>query len=329
MKWLTILTLMLLCFSCREDPAGGAVFRVTSYNVQNLFDAGLDGTEYPEYREDSGWNERLFLARIDRLGSLLSCDPLKESSVIFLQEVENLGVVRTLVERKLASHGLGCYTFAKRKGDAVGIGMISRSRPDWVRCHSVEGTRPVLEAAFDGGALILLGFHARSRLDGAESEETRIALSRVISRIGEDYPEALVIALGDFNEDPTEGYSSTEQTALVPSGLGQSALWAERGSLVVSGKRTIGPGLWYSPWMDQTLVRDKPGSYVWSGAWHQYDQILASWRLFDGKGWEFSSFCVYGKSPVVSGDGVPLAWDRKLLTGYSDHLPVSMELYSL
>lgn len=329
MKLLAILFLPILLASCRNEADGGAVFRITSYNVQNLFDASLDGTEYQEYLPGSGWSEASYLARVDRLGSLLLSGSLSSTSVFFLQEVENLGVVETLVKRKLASHGLGCYAFAKREGDAVGIGMVSRSRPDWVRCHTVEGSRPVLEAAFDEGRLVLLGCHARSRLDGQASEATRIALARVVSRVCDEYPSSLVIALGDFNEDPDEGYASATQTALVPSGLGQTALWSRQGSLVVSGSRHIGPGLWFNPWMDSAVVRDKPGSYAYSGMWHQYDQILGSWRLFDGQGWEFSSFSVHGRSPLVASDGAPLAWDRKLLTGYSDHLPVSMELYEL
>lgn len=329
MKSLAILFFMVLLASCRNEDDGKAAFRVTTYNVQNLFDASLDGTEYQEYLPGSGWSDAMYLARVDRLGSLLLSAPLSSTSVFFLQEVENLGVVETLVKRKLASHGLGCYAFAKREGDAVGIGMVSRSRPDWVRCHSVEGSRPVLEAAFDEGRLVLLGCHARSRLDGQESEATRVALARVISRVCDEYPSSLVLALGDFNEDPTEGYRSAAQTALVPSGLGRTALWSRQGSLVVSGSRHIGPGLWYNPWMDDSVVRDMPGSYVYAGSWHQYDQILGSWRLFDGQGWEFSSFSVQGESPLVASDGSPLAWDRKLLTGYSDHLPVSMELYEL
>lgn len=317
------LVVSLLC-SCREKEEAPSTFRVTAYNVQNLFDATLDGTEYTEYQPSSSWTEEAYLQRIDQLGSVLLSGILASSSVLFLEEVENLGVVETLVKRKLASHGLGCYAFAKREGDAIGIAMVSRAKPDWVRSHGVEGSRPVLEAAFDGGKVILLGCHAKSRIDGGEEE--RIALSRAISRIAEEHPSSLVIALGDFNENPTEGYASEVQTAMVPVGLSQTALWSSLGSVVVSGSRHIGPSVWYNPWMDTTLVRQKPGSYVYEGSWCQYDQILGSWRLFDGEGWEFSSFAVYGKT---DSDGTPLAWDRKLLSGVSDHLAVSMELYSL
>ena len=51
---LIVLFLCLLLFSgcscdIEDDPKA---FRVLSYNVQNLFDARLDGGEYPEYQED-------------------------------------------------------------------------------------------------------------------------------------------------------------------------------------------------------------------------------------------------------------------------------------
>lgn len=331
MRWCVLVLLCACLCSCRENPEeGGSGFIVTSYNVENLFDAESDGSEYPEYVPSESWTDETVKARLSLLGDTLLSKELRKSHLFVLQEVENENLVRRLVESRLGSHGYGYYGFAKKKGDAVGIAFISRLKPDWMRVHEVAEGRPLLELAFHGGSLVVVALHAKSRLGGeAETEEARLEAARMVKAIRADNPSALVVVTGDFNEDPDASASSTGQTALVLSDLGTAGLWDKRGSLVLTGRKAFHDPLWYCPWLDMQTAPDGRGSCAWGGVWHRYDSALLSQEAFDGSGWEFSSFSVYRDSRLVGSDGLPLSWDRKTLSGASDHLPVTLSLYSL
>ena len=114
-------------------------------------------------------------------------------------------------------------------------------------------------------------------------------------------------------------------TIIDPLNNPKSEEYGEAGSLLITGVRgSMLPSWFYCPYLDGQNTAT--GSYVYGGVWHQYDQILASYRLFDGVGWEFESFRVCDLPSLVGGDGRPKAWNVQLLDGVSDHLPVLMTL---
>lgn len=328
--WSIILICISLLFGCQGDIADDPkTFRVVSYNVQNLFDAHFDGTEYPEYQNPKKWTERSYRMRLDTLARTLCDSSLSYPDVVVLQEVEGERVVVDLLTSHLARHGYGWYATAREEGGAISIAIISRHPLIEAAVHGHSGGRPVLEAsiATDDGVLTIFALHAKSQIgEYEETEAQRLALMQAVGAASARRTGANILVCGDFNQNPDAvWHSGGIQTALVDVSHPKSEEYGEAGSLLITGVRgSMLPSWFYCPYLDEQNTAT--GSYVYGGVWHQYDQILASYRLFDGVGWEFESFRVCDLPSLVGGDGRPKAWNVQLLDGVSDHLPVLMTL---
>ena len=68
---LPFLCMCLFFASCNTGGNSPSVFSIVSYNVQNLMDASLDGTEYDEYKPSGGWTENAYNTRMKRLSEVL------------------------------------------------------------------------------------------------------------------------------------------------------------------------------------------------------------------------------------------------------------------
>ncbi len=327
---LIVLFLCLLLFSgCSCDIEGDPkAFRVLSYNVQNLFDARLDGGEYPEYQDPKVWNDRSYRMRLDSLSKVLLSDKLLYPDVIILQEVEGPRVVEDLLSLHLGRKGYRWYAVAKGFDAAISVAVISRHPIASTLVHAAPKIRPVLEAviATEAGEISLFALHAKSRIgDGAD---LRLSLAKVVSRASYERAGSAVLLCGDFNEDPLSVWDSTVSApSLVDMNHPDASRLQASGALALVGDSTsLAPGLFYCPYLDEKWKGGAPGSCSWDGIWHRYDQILANGKLFDGMGWEYESFSIENLPSLCSSDGRPYAWNIRTLQGYSDHFPVLMTL---
>ena len=328
--WTIILLTLTLLFGCQADIVDDPkTFRVVSYNVQNLFDAHLDGFEYPEYQDTKRWSERNYRMRLDTLAHTLGDSRLGYPDVVVLQEVEGERVVVDLLQSHLCRRGYCWYATAKEEGGAISIAIISRHPLVEAAVHSHSGGRPALEASVstEAGTITIFALHAKSQIGEAEETEAkRLALMQAVAGASATRDGSNVLVCGDFNENPDAVWQSGSiQTALVDSTHPQRDVYETAGSLVISGsQRGLLPSWYYCPYLDagNALL----GSYVYGGVWQQYDQILAGHRLFDGIGWEYDDFEVCNLPSLIGGDGKPKAWNVNVLDGVSDHLPVLMTL---
>lgn len=325
-----LLLLALFCslfFSCGAETPAPQLFTIVSYNVQNLMDANLDGTEYTEYTPDGGWTDAAYKARLSRLSQVLRTSEIHDADVLVLQEVEHRGVMEDLMRLHLSRSGWTYFAVVKDPSSPIGIGIASKVEPEFVRSHHGHTGRPILEASFSVGGqrIILYGVHGKSQI-GTDTEEARIDMARTVASAASEWNDALVVVCGDFNEDPDVSRTAGEQTALVLLDLPSTALYTQNGSLPVTGNRSRVSGpVWYSPYLDSSLDLGK-GSYVYQSVWHRFDQMLGQGALFDGKGWDFLDFSILSQPLVCNADGTPFAWDRTLLSGYSDHFPIRIRL---
>ena len=328
--WTILVLCLSLLFGCQADIVDDPkTFRVVSYNVQNLFDAHLDGTEYPEYQNPKKWTERSYRMRLDTLARTLASGRLGHPDVVVLQEVEGEQVVVDLLKTHLGKRGYCWYATAREQGGAISIAIISRHPLVEAAVHSHSGGRPALEATVntDAGPITIFALHAKSQIgEFEETEASRLALAQAVVGTAATRVGAALLVCGDFNENPDAvWHSGGIQTALVDNSHPDSAMYESAGSLIVTGsKHGLLPSWYYCPYLDadNALL----GSYVYGGVWHQYDQILAGHRLFDGIGWEYDDFVVCDLPSLIGGDGRPKAWNVNLLDGVSDHLPVLMTL---
>ena len=289
---LLILIAMLLvsCSGCEKEEKSG--FTITSWNVQNLFDSVNDGTEYSEYKHQNGWSDSAYRERLKAATSVLKEDGVKNTDIIVLNEVENENVVLDLMAQLDPS--FLWYAVASEDGGAISLAVISSLPMRDARIHSIEGARPVIETHFEISStdVFVFAVHAKSNLgESDENIELRRLLGQALSNLTDlrrlDYPEALIIIAGDFNEEPWDG-------------------------------NVIGNfNSWRCFWED--IERGTTGSYFYDGRWLCYDNILLSTDMIERWG-------IVTDGIATDQDGLPNRWDRNTLSGVSDHLPVWVKI---
>lgn len=328
-----------------EPESGPDRLCVAAWNVQTLFDGNDDGTEYPDYRASKGWTRTAYRERLERIGAVAEWIAEDGPDILALIEVENGGVIEDLIAGPLKGYGYRQYSLARLPGAALGTAVISKFPIERVRVHTssrigAELPRPILEVRVDAGAVLdLLVCHWKSKLGGDEqTEPLRAAAAAVVSRRLEELAKegaSDALVLGDLNENHDEFVrrGSSALTALIRDDPVAAELVNDegaksRGFLVLSAarppvSRTIPRALaLFCPWYASVW----PGSYVYRGEWETIDHLLGSPGLFDGAGWEWDAFRVVDAPEIVDESGFPRAYEQRTGKGFSDHLPVAVEL---
>ena len=323
-----------ICFPEEEIPEK---ITVISWNVCNLFDSTDNGTEYAEY-DPSGdeWNRELYLLRLNNTASVLNS--VERRDIILLQEIENLKVAENLTEGILKKDKLK-YTAAAEKGDsAVTTAILSRFPVKNIKNHALESSdssflRPVFEAQIKIGDsnLYIFNNHWKSKLGGAENtEKERILAASVISRRVSEIlaaePDADIIIAGDLNENINEyeAAGKSYQTAVFPDSeyspdvSDKLLFYSEKSSEAgFKGNRYVFFTVWENP---------ETGSYFYRNRWETIDHFFLCRNLFDNKGASFHSFKVHTEPFFTGEDNIPWKWENYRESGYSDHLPVVLNL---
>jgi endonuclease/exonuclease/phosphatase family metal-dependent hydrolase len=349
------LSAVLLLFAATMAPAGGR-FVVLSYNVQNLFDARADGTEYREFTPPR-WGPEAAEAKLAAVGAAIrraAASPLfgRAPDLVALQEVENLEVLERLRDRYLADLGYRYAVLVSQPGVATQTAFLSRLPVVRSAVHPVGEFRGLplrhvleIEVRFQGRRLVVLNNHWKSKTGGTDrtSAARRRAAAAVAGRVREllqEDPAADVLVLGDLNENVEEYREARGRylPALLPweelsAGAGGTAP-AEVGRLILCprpelcGDGPAGLGL-YEPWYE--LPPQARGSSVYQGLWQTPDHLLMSPGLFDGRGFDYraGSFRVVRRRTLVHPHtGYPVGFRPAPGggRGTSDHLPLLIEL---
>jgi len=352
--------LLMACAGCGlvtgrdtgTKPGAGSASTLTaaSWNVQALFDGIEDGTEYDDYGVSSGWSDEKYRVRLERIGEVVALMTPGGPDLLALQEIENGRVLEGLAKGTLRKYGYGYTAKAALPGAALGIVLLSRFPLSRIKAHqaSVRGgetPRPILEARVEtaAGPVLVFVCHWKSKLGDAEqTEAVRTAsagvLARRIAELAQEDPAIDIVVLGDLNEnwDEFERQGSMLPTALLPdnpraafvTGVADSADSYAGNLLVLSPEipplAACFPGAvaLHSPWPNSPW----PGSYAYRGAWETIDHVLLNPALFDSKGWEYDAFAVLDSPILVDENGYPRTYNARTGSGYSDHLPVVVEL---
>ena len=308
-------------------------FKVASYNVQNLFDAKVQGTEYDEYIAGKhNWSQRMVDIKIDHTAEVI-CE--LDADILALQEIENTAIFQALQKRLKR---VGCaYRYAAishKKGSSIQVALLSRfpiKKSKDLEVSVAPRVRNILEVdvVVHGKPLKLFVNHWKSKgRKGHESKRVKYA-KRLKERI-EKMPAAKeYIILGDLNSNYNAHLTLKKRLNDTEgiTGIGHELKTIQNNTLLdKSEMMKASKGFHYNTW--QELPFKDRWSHKFYGNKSTLDHILLPASLFDGKNIDYinHSFSVFKSPTLFTKKGYIHAWQIKsgkhTGKGYSDHLPV-------
>lgn len=317
-----LITLLAFSFFLTNAQTKRVVGAIGFYNVENLFDTVDD----PEINDDEflpegdkNWNTERYQDKLSKISTVLKA-MANGADVIGLAEIENKGVIEDLI----ATPGLEKFEYGivhKNSPDKRGIDVALIYKKDrfkvlhtnWV-VYPEEGyfTRDILlcTGIYFGDTLTLGVNHWPSRRSGPEKRnQAGDQLKLALDSIKTATPDAKIILMGDFNDDP--------RNASIKKALGADNKLKKltKGGLYNTSGDTYQQGF---------------GSLYYRGAWNLFDQIIVSEDLVNGDGITYkpASFSIFGpgwmrnqSGQYAGGPFRSFSYD-KYIGGYSDHFPV-------
>ncbi len=333
---LTILFFLSTFASHSRQPE---IFRVMSYNVENLFDtynnpATNDNEFLPEGTRR--WTRKRYYHKLQQIAKVIIASGQWDTpALIGLCEVENDSTLIHLLTRTPLryQHYQYCITTgADRRGINSAL-LYQRDKfrylghTEYATPAKREGSsRNILHVwgeVINGHTLDIFVCHFPSRYGGEkESEPARLGTARVIRQICDSlckvrtYPQLLI--MGDFNDIPSD-ISMREGLQAIPYPAGIPSLQ----SLCTLYNLADG-------------YKKFPGTHKYQDKWNMFDQIIVSQSLADPTSTfhiQPESFTIFAPSFLLTPDKT---WhgQRPKRTyhgyryegGYSDHLPVLVDL---
>lgn len=301
------------------------------YNLENLFDIKddprtLDDDFLPE--SEKKWNQKRYEKKVFKLGTAISnigfARTGKAPVLVGLAEVENKKVVQDLVRSKHLvnkNYGIVHYDSPDERGIDVALlyqkeyFTVTDSQNVPVMVYDEDGgrdfTRDILWVTgnLQGEEIHILVNHWPSRREGADfTAHKRITAAQsnreVIDQIVSESPNAKIVVMGDFNDDPS---CESVKHHLVKDDL-------------------------YNP-MERLLTRFR-GSLNYKGNWNLFDQIIFShnFHKYEKGKHSFADADIFDDDflKIYRGryKGTPFRTysGRRYKGGYSDHFPVYLLL---
>lgn len=312
MKWILILILGFYTAGRGQNK-----MQISFYNLENLFDTINDPITWDDERTPNGnyhYNSKVYYQKLENTAKVLSDMIQHEKTTPFgfvgLAELENRNVLQDLLNhKKLKSFKLRIIHRDSPDKRGIDVALVYNPKvfkPIDFRSHEVKVwsdraqriyTRDILEVKgiFYNKMTYVFVNHWPSRRGGkSKSERLRISASQTLKKriieIESNEQNSLIIAMGDFNDDPNDKSLHQLDSILFNPFLtifkqgAHSLVYRDRGNLfdqiLVNDKTLIKKSLIYNP---SYLIQQK-GKY---------------------KGYPFRSYA-----------------GQKYQGGYSDHYPV-------
>jgi endonuclease/exonuclease/phosphatase family metal-dependent hydrolase len=303
-------------------------FKVATYNVENLFDAVNNGTEYKEYIPHThNWNSRMVEIKLNHIAEVI-CD--LDADILALQEIENESIF-TQLQKRLLTVGCG-YDYgaiSHKRGAAIQVALLSRfpiTKQREIVVHRSSKVRNILEVDVEvkHRSLKLFVNHWKSKAyHGYESK--RIVYAKVLQRrIAQLSNATEYILLGDFNSD-YNAYLTLEDKN--NNTHGKTAFSDVLKTKIDEEHIVKAPKGWhYTLWYE--LPVEERWSHKFYGKKSSLDQIVIPKTMVNEKGIEYvnDSFKVFKASYLFTKRGYINRWQYKKgkhrAKGYSDHLPI-------
>ena len=306
---------------------------MASYNVENLFDASFQGTEYKAYLPSTHhWNKKMAEVKLNHTAEVL-CD--LDADIVALQEIENDSVLCALQKRlKKVGCNYPYRAITHKRGATIQVALLSRFKLGKQRELVVNPSPHVrnileVEAHIEGYRLTLFVNHWKSKgRRGVESK--RIASAKVLQKRIMALPkERAYLIIGDLNSNYDAYLSLAKKLNDTKGKTGINHILktlSHQRLLTKSDIQRAEKGWHYNLWCE--LPFNKRWSHRFYGHRSSLDHILIPASLLDGKGIDYvnHSFRVFKASYLFTKKGYINSWQLKhgkhTGKGYSDHLPV-------
>lgn len=303
---------------------------IAFYNIENLFDIYNDTlTRDNDFvpKAEKRWTIKRYKNKLRKIGYAISNIGRKETNghpaIIGLAEIENEAVIKDLIGSKhLAEYPYSYVHYDSKDERGIDVALLYDKKKFEI-IHSevfefsfhmddaIDYTRDILwvKGLFLEKEINFIVNHWPSRRSGNnETEHKRKAasayLEMIITKIKTDDPEARIVIMGDFNDDPA---SESVKQFVSNQGL-------------------------YNPM--ETLLSIDRGTTVHNSKWNLFDQIIITHNFFERK----TSNLRYVTADIYDADflkqydgkykGTPYRTyvGKRYKGGYSDHFPVYMIL---
>jgi len=344
-KHLHLLVFLLFISSLVFSQRKGKKYNIRTiafYNLENLFDTINDVNKNDEaspMMELKSNRSRVYWDKIDKLGSVISqigLDKAKTSpAIIGVAEVENLSVLEDLVKSKhlvKKRYGIIHYDSPDKRG--IDVALLYQKRYFKPIHHEVFNpniysnnrkiyTRDQLLVSgyLDDELIHLIVNHWPSKRGGSKSipfrEKAAYQNTKIIAKIRQQDPNAKILSVGDFNDDPIE--SSFKKVLKTQE-----------------KRKNLKNGDIYNPYEEMFKRGLNTGAYRDNIS--LFDQILLSSSLVNKKNKkDFSSYklfraMIFNKRFLMQTKGQFKGYPLRSFSyggytgGYSDHFPVYVYL---
>lgn len=293
---------------------------IVFYNVENLFDT-IDDPKKNDSEflpaSNNQWNSAKYFEKLNHINKVM--DSIGNPLIIGLVEIENAAVVRDIIkhsDKMKGKYGVVHYDSPDERGIDVALiydsanlrlvesGFIRYTLPD----TAYSATRDIVWAKYQKGKDVFYAMvnHWPSRRSGEkESEGNRIiaatAARKFIDSLMIDNKKVKIVFMGDLNDHPQD-----KAPQMIYEKLTQM-IYPKSGSF--------------------------GGSYCYKNQWEVLDHMMVSPAFFGKKGVRtiLNSGKIFSFDYLITeykGNKVPFRTygSKEYLAGYSDHLPVAIQV---
>jgi endonuclease/exonuclease/phosphatase family metal-dependent hydrolase len=332
----TIIVSIFLLLLCCITSIEAKTFKVASYNVENLFDLTMEGTEYQAYIPNTGYGWTKDIANI-KYTNITRVIKDMGADVVALQEVESKEALISLRNRlKDLGADYPYLEIADSRAAPVKCAVLSKFPIVEKKEIQIDNeiARNILKVTLDiaGNRAILFINHWKSK-NGPESMRIDYAktLIKEIDKLKED---ADFILIGDFNSNYDEYETFRDSYRLNNTGgitginhilktIKDSEMVNEKILTMQAENEYL-----YNLWLE--VSETGRWSYIFSSKKESPDNIIVSRGLYDNKGISYSdnSFdkfqpdYLFKENTVYRWQMTERGRGKHVGKGYSDHLPI-------
>lgn len=322
--------LFLQCQPTKKTDSSNDLYRIGFYNVENLFDTKDDPAKADEEFMPTAkkkWTMERYQDKLNKINQVI--EQMNTPELIGLCEVENKGVLEDLISSSsnLKGYDIVHYESPDFRGIDVAL-MYDKDEFEVISSKAIPINFPkkIVENYTTRDILYVKGKindkeevhvfvnHWPSRRGGLKASQPKRVyvanqLNKAIAPILAQNANANIIIMGDMNDETDNKSVEEVLNAKAPNKKGQ--LINCMAELDEAGK----------------------GTYNYRGNWNMLDQIILSPHLYNSTG-----NLSYKNTVIFQADWLMFAHDKYGLTpsrtyggpnyygGYSDHLPVYVEL---